>query len=100
MILEYDVGSFLPYLEAASVGFLAFGAKIRKEVIQRQGGKCYDCGEKARLQIHHRLPQSMGGEDILSNAVGLCQTCHKVADRLALRGHIFHERVHDDKRIS
>lgn len=55
-----------------------------------QGNVCGDCGEKKKkLQIHHIVPQSMGGSDERENAVGLCPSCHKKWDELAREGVIY-----------
>ena len=101
MIAECRPELLLPLAELSAVGILAFSAKLRKEVIKRQRGRCADCEEKTRLQIHHILPQCQGGEDTIENGVGLCTSCHRKADELAIRGHIYHPQVHfdNDERI-
>jgi 5-methylcytosine-specific restriction endonuclease McrA len=41
---------------------------------------CKKCGidsEKARLTIHHKIPQSLGGTNDRSNLQVLCFRCHK-----------------------
>jgi hypothetical protein len=38
---------------------------------------CNTCGkETEKLSIHHILPKSLGGRDIDTNIVKICNTCH------------------------
>lgn len=39
------------------------------------GYKCLNCGEQAS-QVHHIVPEAVGGLDILSNLASLCDECH------------------------
>lgn len=51
------------------------------------GGRCQDCGNPAPfinkntndpfLEVHHIVPLSEGGKDILENVVALCPNCHR-----------------------
>ena len=71
---------------------------VRTEVYQRNpdvvaealylsGGSCDHCGAKAPflrrkdgqpyLEVHHKVPLSEGGLDVLSNVVALCPNCHR-----------------------
>nr|WP_246290727.1 HNH endonuclease signature motif containing protein [Paraburkholderia fynbosensis] len=59
------------------------------EALFRAAGTCEGCGSVAPfirradgspyLEVHHRLPLAMGGEDTISNAVALCPNCHRAA---------------------
>jgi len=50
-------------------------------------GKCQDCGQPAPflnkstnepfLEIHHIVPLSQGGEDVIENVLALCPNCHR-----------------------
>ncbi|MER2556592.1 MAG: HNH endonuclease signature motif containing protein [Candidatus Competibacter denitrificans] len=50
-------------------------------------GRCQDCGNPAPfvnkstnelfLEVHHIIPLSQGGKDILKNVVALCPNCHR-----------------------
>lgn len=67
----------------------SFGGAIKKQVREQQNGDCADCGQHVRkLEIHHRVPESMGGSDTIENAVGLCGPkngdCHEYWDQKAL----------------
>jgi hypothetical protein len=55
--------------------------RIRKEVLKRDNNKCQKCGEIANI-IHHIMPRSLGGSDLLNNLVTLCKQCHMIAHDL------------------
>lgn len=50
----------------------------KKELIAAHGNKCIKCGESdpSKIQWHHALPKSLGGEDSIENIVPLCVKCH------------------------
>jgi 5-methylcytosine-specific restriction endonuclease McrA len=69
-----------------AVSFCAFPEWLKKLIRKEQNNCCDWCGKKVKkLQIHHIIPQSMGGSDERSNAVGLCQECHSYWDKEALK---------------
>lgn len=39
-------------------------------------GKCERCGDRWATDAHHRVLQSQGGPDVLSNLSALCRRCH------------------------
>jgi len=49
----------------------------RELIIQHIGGKCFICGHKKGLELHHEIPISQGGVDRISNLVCVCGSCHK-----------------------
>lgn len=52
---------------------------VRSQVFQRDEHQCRNCSvdaSEAELQYHHIVPLSRGGQDIISNCVTLCSTCH------------------------
>ena len=88
-ILEVGITAFALY----GLSFLAFSEELKKQVRKEQKGICADCGGKPKkLQIHHIIPQSMGGSDTRDNAVGLCPECHDKWDMLAFLKGIFYEK--------
>jgi predicted restriction endonuclease len=54
----------------------AFNTKVKQQVREEQGHACAVCGQKGCIQIHHIVPQCLGGADERENAVGLCGTHH------------------------
>jgi hypothetical protein len=49
-----------------------------------QGGKCAHCGCSRGLSLHHKRGRGMGGGfrlDTEEGVVGLCESCHRKADR-------------------
>ena len=68
-------------------------AKLRAEVLDRNGFTCQMCGltpgdvdpvtgRKVRLHIGHRVDKSHGGKDELSNLFALCSSCNQGAKNL------------------
>lgn len=66
---------------------------LRREVYERDGWTCQDCGErclntkdsrskpKLKIQAHHKIPRRYGGTDDLENLVTLCMSCHHKRER-------------------
>lgn len=70
-------------------------AKLRAEVLDRNGFTCQMCGitpydvdphtgRKARLHLGHIKDRSLGGKDELSNLRTLCSTCNQGAQNITL----------------
>ena len=67
-------------------GHFARDGEVRAWVKQRADGVCEKCDQPAPfhnkfgkpfLEVHHIVPLSEGGEDIVANAVALCPNCHR-----------------------
>jgi len=77
--------------DTATVKFArAISAKLRAEVLDRNGFTCQMCGlspgdvdpatgRKVRLHIGHIKDKSLGGKEELSNLRSLCSTCNQGA---------------------
>lgn len=52
---------------------------VSKEIKDRKGRICYNCGSKEDIEYHHIVPLFLGGNDVESNIVPLCHKCHKAA---------------------
>src|SRR3954470_11194608 len=86
---EYRLESLPP--EKKDVAFVrTISAKLRAEVIDRNGFTCQMCGltpgdidpytgRKVRLHVGHIVDKSLGGRDELSNLRTLCSTCNQGA---------------------
>ena len=49
-----------------------------KKVKERDKNTCQDCGTtRGKMHAHHIKPQSIGGQDVLSNGITLCAKCHR-----------------------
>ena len=56
--------------------------KIRKEVFDRDGGKCqatigWNKCNKPAVDVHHIFSLSRGGTTTKSNLISLCKDCHE-----------------------
>lgn len=59
------------------------------EALLRASGVCEQCRRPAPfarrsdgspyLEVHHRIPLAVGGEDTVENAIALCPNCHRAA---------------------
>lgn len=64
-------------------------ADVVVETLIRAKGQCEECNQPAPfkrrldgspyLEVHHRKPLSIGGEDTVENAIALCPNCHRKA---------------------
>lgn len=54
--------------------------KLRKQVFERDGGKCVRCGSTNRLTAHHVIPWRISHDDSLDNLVTLCGVCHPIVE--------------------
>lgn len=62
-------------------------ADVIAEVLFQAKGACQGCGNPAPfrrksdnapyLEVHHKVPLSMNGEDTVENAIALCPNCHR-----------------------
>lgn len=53
-----------------------FSKMIRDQVKQECDNQCQQCGGRG-VHLHHVLPRSGGGRGVYTNALLLCNTCHK-----------------------
>ena len=52
---------------------------FRKELAEKIDNHCANCGKKCKVQYHHIVPLALRGTNRITNIVGLCPTCHKLA---------------------
>jgi len=74
--------------EVVSVSFVR-NPDVVAEVLFRANGYCEYCKNPAPfirrthnspyLEVHHKIPLAIGGEDTVANAVALCPNCHRQA---------------------
>lgn len=86
-LARLDKANSIPrQLEVSTTVFLR-NADVIVEVLNRAAGICEQCHAPAPflrvkdntpyLEVHHRQPLSMGGEDTVFNAFALCPNCHR-----------------------
>jgi 5-methylcytosine-specific restriction endonuclease McrA len=82
-----------PPIKAAVTVARGISAKLRAEVLDRNGFTCQMCGltpgdidpatgRKVRLHLGHIKDKSLGGKDELSNLRALCSTCNQGAKNI------------------
>ena len=54
--------------------------KIRKIVIDRDGGKCTRCGAESNLVVHHIVAWKKVREDNVDNLITFCRKCHTIIE--------------------
>lgn len=50
--------------------------KIRPQILSRQNGKCFICGSREFLEVHHIVHLKDGGTNHPNNLQALCRKCH------------------------
>ena len=55
----------------------AIPAAVRREVWQRDGGRCVDCGSNERLEYDHIVPLTLGGANTVRNIELRCEHCNR-----------------------
>ncbi len=51
--------------------------ELRRQVLDRDGWRCQNCGRTSELQVHHLCFRSVLGDDDLVNLITLCFSCHE-----------------------
>lgn len=89
---EYRLMSFPPIAAPVRIS-RSIGARLRAQVLERNGFTCQMCGvspgeideqtgRPARLHVGHIVDKSHGGTDTLDNLRALCSTCNQGAKNL------------------
>ena len=50
--------------------------ELCRQVLQRDGWRCQQCGSRTNLQVHHIQLRSQSGDDVERNLITLCSECH------------------------
>ena len=70
--------------------------KFNYEVLKKEKGTiCINClSDEKEIQYHHVIPLSLGGQDILSNIVPLCEDCHNLIHHAKIKkGNLSHSEL-------
>jgi len=51
--------------------------QLCRQVLQRDGWRCQQCGSRTNLQVHHMKFRSHVGTDSEENLITLCCECHE-----------------------
>jgi 5-methylcytosine-specific restriction endonuclease McrA len=60
-------------------------ARLRREILERDGWRCQKCGCSRNLDVHHRIRRSALGDDRETNLITLCRECHQIVHGSASR---------------
>ncbi|MGD7034380.1 HNH endonuclease [Methylotuvimicrobium buryatense] len=69
-------GSALPTPKEIKNRREAIPRAVQREVWQRDGGRCVECGTKEKLCFDHIIPFSRGGSNTIRNLQLLCERCN------------------------
>jgi 5-methylcytosine-specific restriction endonuclease McrA len=50
--------------------------RLWRQVLERDGWRCQNCGGLTNLQVHHVRSRSQLGDDAEVNLITLCAECH------------------------
>jgi 5-methylcytosine-specific restriction endonuclease McrA len=56
-------------------------ARLRSEILERDGWRCQKCGCSKNLDVHHVTRRSALGDDAETNLITLCRECHQILHR-------------------
>lgn len=56
---------------------MGFTENVKARVIARDDHQCYICHDDTYIEVHHKLPQNLGGGHEEDNLVTLCRRCHR-----------------------
>jgi hypothetical protein len=56
-------------------------ARLRREILERDGWRCQKCGHSGNLDVHHVNRRNAVGDDAETNLITVCGECHKMLHR-------------------
>ena len=60
-------------------------ARLHREILERDGWRCQQCGCSKNLDVHHMRRRSALGDDAETNLITLCRECHQILHGSASR---------------
>jgi 5-methylcytosine-specific restriction endonuclease McrA len=55
--------------------------KLHRQILERDGWRCQNCGCRQDLQVHYERFRSRSGNDSEANLITLCAACHSSQHR-------------------
>lgn len=52
--------------------------EFKKNLVEKLGTKCVNCGSEICIEYHHIVPLTLGGTNNITNIVPLCYGCHEI----------------------
>lgn len=73
--------------------------KVKKEILERDGYRCYCCEAETNLVVHHILPRAFGGNNKKDNLITLCNSCNLSKDMI-IHSYFRNDFKGDQKKIT
>lgn len=73
-----SIHSKSPRLRLDSIAY----ENLRQQVLRRDGWRCQSCGAMSNLEVHHQQFRSQSGNDLETNLITLCASCHGRTHRM------------------
>lgn len=92
MIRVQEIVRLKKFLDKKMGKHISFSLSFLREY---KGTICCNCGESnpEKIQYHHIVPLSLGGKDILSNIVAICEKCHSKIHSITYNGAMSHSEL-------
>lgn len=74
-----------------------FTDALKQKILEREEHRCYICHQDKTLEVHHILPQRLGGKHEENNLVTLCKRCHRHIET-GERDHAYRKCLKNAKR--
>lgn len=75
--------------------------ETREKRLEIDGHRCYLCGHKKKLNVHHLRYNNLGHEDVENDLITLCHRCHGMIHRIIDSSKAEYDRLREehDKKL-